>query len=346
MARRASAARLRRGLGGPGSAVGSTVARLWERPAPLPAPPREPDFGAVGLPSPSAPAPGGSTLGELMDAYLASAGFAALAPRTRYEYSRNFERLRSVFGAVRPRDWQAAWGEHYLRAAAAPVRANRDMSCLGLIFRRAVAAGLVAANPLRELAKNPEAPRQRYVGDAELEAFLAQCCPRLRSYVALKLCTGLRQGQLLALDWEDWRGGELRAAAAKGGRETIYRGAGLAAAVEDARAAWRSGPAGPLFTAQRSQGRRCTGVALRRRWAAAMRRHLDAAAGNDAAARAAAHFVEHDLRAKVATDSGDLALAQARLGHVTSAVTARVYMRGPRRVEAAAAKPAQGRLFD
>ena len=308
---------------------------------------RGPNFGAVGLPAPDATLPAGATMADLIEDYLAGAEFARLAVRTQYEYRRSLARLGAVFGATCPRDWQGQWGQHYLRAGTAPVRANRDVGVLSILFRRAVAGGLIAANPIRELRRNPEPPRSRYVGDAELHAFLGRCDARLRSYVALKLATGLRQGQLLALRWADWDGRELRAAAAKGGRETHYSGAGLPAALEAVRLAWGdAGPAGPVFLAPRGPARPLTGVALRRRWATAMRRHLAAVAGSDAAAREAARFREHDLRAKVATDSGDLATAQARLGHTSSTVTQRVYMRGPQRVRAAHVAPLQRGLFD
>lgn len=244
-----------------------------------------------------------------------------------------------MFGAIRPADWEGQWGLHYLRASPAPVSANRDLAVLSILFRRAVAAGLIGANPIRELRRNPEKPRTRYVSDAELQLFLAHCGDPLRSYIALKLTTGLRRGQLLRLRWSDWDGRELRAPAAKGGRETIYSGAGLPAAMRAVERTWPPlRPDAPVI--------RISDRALRGRWERAMRRHLKAVAGADAAAREAANFTEHDLRAKVATDSADVRLAQARLGHTSSAVTEAVYIRGPRRVTAARGLAAQLDLFD
>jgi integrase len=46
-----------------------------------------------------------------------------------------------------------------------------------------------------------------------------------------------------------------------------------------------------------------------------------------------AHFVEHDLRRKVGSDSDTLEEAQARLGHKTSQITSRVYRAKPVEVE-------------
>lgn len=63
-------------------------------------------------------------------------------------------------------------------------------------------------------------------------------------------------------------------------------------------------------------------------------------------------FVEHDIRAKVATDSRSVTAAQHRLGHATARLTESVYRRTGRRVRAAtpkvappARRPAQPELF-
>ena len=312
--------------------------RVVGRGGPLPAGPRAPNFGAVGLPAPAVGLPADATVANLIADYLASADFRQLAPNTQRQNELICRRLGAVFGAIRPADWDGQWGRHYLRAATAAVRANRDIAVLSVLFRRAVAAGLIGANPIRELKRNPERPRRRYVTDAELHDFLRHCDDALRSYVALKLTTGLRRGQLLRLRWSDWDGRELRAPAAKGGRETIYSGEGLPAAMQALERTWPPpNPDAPLVGISER--------AFRGRWERAMKRHLAAVAGADVAARAAARFTEHDLRAKVATDSVDIGTAQARLGHTSSAVTEAVYIRGPRRVAAARGLAAQLDLF-
>ena len=206
----------------------------------------------------------------------------------------------------------AVWGDDR-------VSRNRDMAALASAWAYAAAAGLVSENPIIRVRRNRETPRKRYVSDEELGQFLAHCCGRrLRAYVSLKLATGLRQGQLLALTWADWDGDALTVAPAKGGRETVYTGAELGAAIEAVRRAW----AGRDFLFGVS------GDALRMRWRRAMRRFV--AAGGS-------RFREHDLRAKVATDAGGLERAPALLGHQTPAITERVYRRGPKRVAAARA---------
>lgn len=59
-------------------------------------------------------------------------------------------------------------------------------------------------------------------------------------------------------------------------------------------------------------------------WQYAMAKHVEA--GGE-------RFTEHDLRAKVGSDSEDLAQAQARLGHMDAKTTCRVYRTKPTRVK-------------
>ena len=78
-----------------------------------------------------------------------------------------------------------------------------------------------------------EKPRNRYVTDEELAAFLKYCSPFLRAYVDLKMMTGLRQSQMLQLTVSNWNGQALTVPGSKGGRPVIYSGEGLQAAVEN-----------------------------------------------------------------------------------------------------------------
>ena len=68
------------------------------------------------------------------------------------------------------------------------------------------------------------------------------------------------------------------------------------------------------------QGNQYTADGFRAIWQRAMRKHID---------HGWERFTEHDLRAKVASDSESLHLAQARMGHQTPNTTSRVYRRGP-----------------
>ncbi len=52
-------------------------------------------------------------------------------------------------------------------------------------------------------------------------------------------------------------------------------------------------------------------------------------------------FTDHDLRAKVASDSESLSAAQSRLGHQSAQLTNRVYRRKPAQVSVLERPPKQ-----
>lgn len=294
------------------------------------------NWAAVGM-APFARPDRNRTIGALMDDYEASAAFGELRPHTQRNYRSSLERLRLVFGAVTAHEWEPAWGQHYLaQRSGAPAGANLDIAVLSIVFSAAVRAGVLSRNPCREVRRHPAPPCSRYVTDGEIAAFRRFCSARGNAYVDLKLSTGARQGQIVALRWSDWDGEALFVAAAKGGRDTHYTDRGVRTALTRCARAFHGATLGTVERKRRiivtrsGRGYRTAKQMISSLWHPAMRRYL--ASDPDAA-----RFREHDLRAKVASDSGDLALAQERLGHQTSTITQRVYRRAPRRVESASA---------
>lgn len=246
-----------------------------------------------------------------------------LAPKTQRDYARALVLLRGVFGRMRPADIRPTHVYAYMDRRPG-VAGNRERAVLSAVISRCVEWGMVERNLVREVRRRTEKPRDRYVADGEVAAFLAHCSPLLAAYVRLKLLTGLRQGQLLHLRRADWdaTSGELRAAAAKGGREVIYSGDGLLEAVTAIQDATSTGAnVASLWLIPNRSGRPYTGDGFRTLWQRAMRAHVDA--GGE-------RFREHDLRAKVASDA-EAEHARALMGHRT-AITERVYRRKPHRV--------------
>ncbi len=264
------------------------------------------------------------TIGAAMDLYIASERFQRLKPKTRDDYTKILGGpLRAVFGQTQPGDFLPTYGYRYLRERPA-VAGNREWSVMVNVMDLCVERGALVRNLAREVRKSPEQKRDRYVTDAELTAFLAVASARIRAYVRLKLLTGLRQGQMLGLRLSDWRDGELHAPGAKGGRANVYHGDGLADAVKEVIATHHGDRIRSLYLFAPRQGGQYTSDGFRAIWQRAMARHV-AAEG--------VHFTEHDLRAKVASDSASVQDAQARLGHVDASITRRVYVRKPQSVE-------------
>ncbi len=85
-----------------------------------------------------------------------------------------------------------------------PATVNRDVAALKRMFSKAVEWGLAADSPLRRVKLLPENNvRVRYLSDEEREALLAHCQGHLLDIVNIALHTGMRQGEILNLKWQD-----------------------------------------------------------------------------------------------------------------------------------------------
>lgn len=245
------------------------------------------------------------------------------APRTQVDYAKAVERLQAVFGHMLPREVLPMHVYGYM-SRLKPVQANRDRAVLSAIMTKCVRWGLVERNLVREVERNEEEPRDRYVTDAEATAFRKHCNAFLKAYIDLKLLTGLRQGQLLALQRGAWDGERLTAPKVKRGKTVTYRDETDETELSDAIAAvlaLRKGRAiRSMFLFATRLGGQYTGDGFRSIWQRAMAKHIKAGG---------AHFTEHDLRAKVGSDSETLNDATDRMGHRNSGTTSRVYRRRP-----------------
>lgn len=279
--------------------------------------------------APPAPRALPATVDELVADYLAGADFAALTRATRDRYALWLAHFAAVFGAMAPSAVTPPMVEHWLGAAPGRSAAAGWLGVVGVLWRHARLLGLAGEAPSRGVRRPSLPPRDRYVSDDELVLFLSFAGPRLRAYVQLKLSTGLRRGQLWRLKWAHWDAarGELSVAAAKAGFATRYVGPGVADAVAAVRAAFGGGsPADAMIRRLRGGHYAAAKHVLRCDWDRARAQYL--AAGG-------VPFVEHDLRAKVATDTDDVRRAQMLLGHTTPQMTEAVYRRMGRRVASA-----------
>jgi integrase len=95
--------------------------------------------------------------------------------------------------------------QRFLEVRAAKVSIatrNRDLSLLSSVFRRAVKLGYCRENPARGFARPKEEARSFPYHDIAAQRRLVETCHEsIRPFVALALETGLRQGELLRLEW-------------------------------------------------------------------------------------------------------------------------------------------------
>lgn len=272
-----------------------------------------------------------SGMAKLMNRYEAEV-IPTKAPRTQKDNRKELKRLREVFDQMHPTEVTTMHCQQYLdiRGKQSKTQANHEMNLLSHIFRKAMQWGVVNSNPVKGVEKHKVKARDRYVEDWELKEFLKVAPPFIRAWVALKLMTGLRQGDMLALPVSAIREDGIRVTTGKTGRK------GIIPWDEDLREAVRQ-----LMACNRIQGmtmvcnrrgQQMTESAFQERW----RRVMDKAlAETDLAER----FTEHDLRAKHATDveaqGGD---PTANLMH-DDARTTKAYLRSKKPVIIRALKP-------
>lgn len=262
-----------------------------------------------------------TTLSQAIIRYRAEV-LPSLASSTQRQYGALLVRIDGGFGHMRPRDIKPAM-IYAARDRMAPVQGNRMVAVLSALLSACVRWGALDSNPCHQVRRTTEKPRRRYVTDEELAAFLEGSTPLIRAWVGLKVCTGLRQGMMLALDESMWSGNELFVSGAKGGMDAVFYGGALPEAI-DAVLSLPHPRTGPMF--RNRNGERYTPSGFRALWQYAMTKHVE---------RGGERFTEHDLRAKVASDTEDVAEAQKRMQHRSASMTMRVYRRRPERVQAA-----------
>jgi hypothetical protein len=140
------------------------------------------------------------TLGEVIDKYLTEE-VPKLAPGSQESYRLYCGKLKHGLGHMVPDEVTINDLYQYHDARKAPTRANREITVLGVIYRHAIRWRAAGTNPVRDFLYTPERGRERVVSPSERRRFSRERCPDwLRGYLALKLLTGRRQGELLKLN--------------------------------------------------------------------------------------------------------------------------------------------------
>ncbi len=266
------------------------------------------------------------TVNQLFDAWWVEYVLVHLSESTQVSYAYYLIPLRRVFGEMRPHAIKASDAYRYRskRAQKARVAANREVSVLSSALTFAVEKGLIERNPLRgQISRRgaaAEKARQRVPTFEELDRF-CEINPHLSGWVLLKRLTGLRQGEMLAIDLDEhWDGKVLSPPPSKGGKSTEYVGEALERAIATILSGRR--PNGPLFRTRR--GSRMSASGFRSMWGRAMKK-FQGADGEK--------FNEHDIRKTVANAADSLEEARQLLRHQEAKTTARIYRIGIERVE-------------
>ena len=118
----------------------------------------------------------------------------------------------------------------FARLRATPVAADRSMPVLSVIMQEAEAMGLrpEGSNPCRGIRRYRRKGRERFLSDEEIRRLSARLAahesryPQQIAIIRLLLLTGCRKGELLTLQWRDYREGRLFLRDSKTGPRTVW----------------------------------------------------------------------------------------------------------------------------
>jgi integrase len=232
------------------------------------------------------------------------------AVRTRKDNDKELAQLLRVFGhmpidAILPMHIREYMD---IRGQTAKVRANREKALFSHIFNKAREWGYTASeNPCRGVKGFRENGRDRYVTDDEFAQVKSHADFTVADAMDLALLTGQRPADVLKIKRSDIRDGALWIVQNKtGARIGIEVTGELAAVIRRINSRPRAAISG--FLIQDADGQPLTQLALRSRFDIARK-------------LAGVTFQFRDLRAKAATDTGDLAHSQKLLAHKNREMT-------------------------
>jgi integrase len=226
------------------------------------------------------------------------------AVRTRADNDKELVHLLRVFGHMPIDSILPMHIREYMdiRGQAAKVRANREKALFSHIFNKAREWGYTALqNPCQGVKGFKETGRTRYVTDAEFARVKAQAHFTVIDAMDLALLTGQRPADVLKVQLADIRDGALWIKQNKTGARLGIEITGELASVI-ARIKERPRKAISAYLIQDENGQPLTYFALRSRF-------------DKARELAGVSFQFRDIRAKAATDTGDLAHSQKLLAH-------------------------------
>ena len=277
-------------------------------------------------------------IGQLLDRYLLEV-VSKKKPRTRVGNIAQIAMLRPAFDKVSLTGLKPSHIYLYVDKRSAKTAAHREIEVLSHAFTKAVEWGLIDRHPFKgEVRLQGEKARTRYVEDWEIgEALSLKRMRRsgsvlaVQAYIKVKLLTGLRRTDLLRLRvsrnlTED---GILvtisKTEDTTGKRMVITWSAELRAAVEEAKAA-RPVDIAPWLFCTKSGACYVNEDGLAPGWDSMWSRFMTRVLNET---KVTERFTEHDLRAKVGSDSETVESASQLLGHADPKITKRVYRRKP-----------------
>jgi integrase len=168
-------------------------------------------------------------LSAVFDAFLDSADFGSLAPRTQSDYRKIIAKIDAEFGEFlkamlpdrRARGEFLSWRDRL--AKTSPRQADYAFTVLARVLSWAINRGLVEANPCEKPGgRLYHGTRAEKIWTLDDETrFLAGARPDLRLGYLLGVWTGQRKGDVIGLPWSAYDGAAIRLRQGKTGRQVV-----------------------------------------------------------------------------------------------------------------------------
>lgn len=151
----------------------------------------------------------GATINDLLNKYdtdvVTQKGW-----KSRESNHISITRIRAVFGKMRITHLETHHVAQYRDRIAAKhgkTSATRDLEVISHVYTKAIEWGLCKDHPTKggKVKKDKPPPRDRYVEDWEMAAAISVANPMILAYLWVKLATGQRRKDLLALTLNDIR---------------------------------------------------------------------------------------------------------------------------------------------
>lgn len=146
------------------------------------------------------------TMTKLFDRYMAEVA-PSKAPSTYKTNQIQIKKLRAYFGKMSPSGVKPVHIYQFMDLRSkTPVAANREVSLLSHVFTKAIRWGAVEANPCinKQVVKNTEKPRDRYITDDEFSLFYEKFAGDfLQAYMKVKYLIGQRKSDVLRIKLND-----------------------------------------------------------------------------------------------------------------------------------------------
>lgn len=264
-----------------------------------------------------------ATMADVLDRYQQLV-IPHKAQRTQLDNNFQLKAIRRVFGKMDPKRIQPVhcYAFRDKLGIKSPTQANLHLALLKHVFSKAIEWGACPVNPARDVRKLPLQPRDRYVEDWEFEVVYNVAPERVKVAMDLAVLTGLRRGDILALQRSQLREDGILVKTSKTKRKLLIEWSDeLRSVVGRAK---RIKPEVRQHLIATRDGKPYTPSGFSTVWQRAM---------NEAMKKGLEErFSFNDLRAKSATDD-ELMAGFERLGHSSPAVTQRVYRRKPAKVK-------------